>query len=114
MCPGFAEGAAAADFGGGDGVPEGREREGVDARSEVGGRRVSAVAWGDEEFVFFELSGDGGQVAVVPIDDAFGGVASADEEDAAGAGGGAGFARHVEEEPAVGEGGGEPVMMGGE
>jgi len=108
VSPGLAEGLAEADSGGGDIFPFGRQVERVDAVGKLGRRDERAEARGGEEFKFFELFGEGGDIrAVIPMDDAFRGVAATDEKDAGAARSGAGFAGDVEEEAAVRDGGGE-------
>jgi len=65
---------------------------------------VGAMAGGDEHFEVGELAGEGFAGGVVPVDDALGGVAAADEEDAPGAGGLAAGAGHFDEEAAGADG----------
>ena len=82
--------------------------EGMNSRREFGRRLEGAAAGGDKQFKLVELPGDGGEAgAIVPIHDPFGGIAAADEQDARGAGGGAGFAGDVEEESTLGRCGGK-------
>lgn len=102
MVPGRSGGTLEARGGRGNALPGGRQMEGMNSRGEFGRRLEGAAAGGDEQFEFVELLGDGGEAgAIVPIHDPFGGIAAADEQDARGAGGGAGLAGDVEEEAAL-------------
>ena len=92
-----------ADVGGRQLVEFGRDGERADAVSELGGGRVFALTGGDEESELVEHVMDGFGVAVVPLDDALGGVAAADEPELSGGSiGGADLASDFDEQAAVG------------
>lgn len=106
-------GYAEANLSGGDGVENGVEREVEDAVLEVKRGLVAALAVGDEQREFPELFLDGRFAGVVPVNDALGGITSAEEKE-----GGAGidfasFAGDFEEEAAFSYGDGEVRLSGG-
>ena len=81
VLPGLGRGDAAADFGGGDFVEGGRCVERVQGMAQMRGHVEFAVPRCDQKMKFLEQLLDGTERAVIPRQNALGGIASANEVD---------------------------------